>query len=78
MIICLKVYTVALELVAFSCSPSCFSRFVPCGILVRFLQRGVHSAVQGSLTMKYHFFSAPACSDQGLQPGPVVVLSLRV
>lgn len=56
MIICLKVYTVALELVAFSCSPSCFSRFVPCGILVRFLQRGVHSAVRGSLTMKYHFF----------------------
>lgn len=56
MIICLRVYTVAFELVASSSSPSCFSRLVPCGVLVWFLQRGVHLAIQGSLRMKHHFF----------------------
>lgn len=57
MIACVSVYTVALELVASSSSSqSCFSRLVPCGVLVWFLQRGLHLAIQGSLRRKYHFF----------------------
>lgn len=81
MIACVSVYTVALELVASSSSSqSCFSRLVPCGVLVWFLQRGLHLAIQGSLRRKYHFFffSASACSEQGLQTGTVVAPSLRV
>lgn len=55
-IICSGVYTVVLELVASSSSsPSCFSCLVPCGVLVWFLQQGVHLAVQSSLRIKYPF-----------------------
>lgn len=81
MIIYLRGYTEALELVA-SSSASCFSRLVPCGVLVWFLQRGVHLTVQGSLKMKYHFFfSFLFCLCMlraGSQTGTVVVLSLSV
>lgn len=79
MIICLGVYTVALELVAFS-SPSCFSRLVPCGVLVWFLQGGVHLAVQGSLRMKYHFFFSflPLHAQSRVFRLVLVVLSLSV
>lgn len=63
-------------------SPSCFSRLVPCGVLVWFLQQGMHLALQGSLRMKYRcffsFFSASACSEQGLQTGTAVLLSPSV